>query len=278
MQQLIYFIQKYKHFLYFLLLEIIALILIFNNHSFHRSKFISSTNTISGGLYNKSSELSDYLRLKELNVSLSEENKTLKNQLAKLNFALDTISEKLTIDSLQYKQQYLYVNGKIIKNEFSKPYNFLLINRGKKQGIKKEMAVINEKGIIGITDNVSNGYARVRSILNRDSRINARFKNNNFFGTLKWNTQHYNIVQLTDLPRQATYKVGDTIITGGRSTIFPEGILIGTVLNKPEKTTASNTINIQLFNDMSNLGYIYVIKNLHKQEVQKLENKQNEQK
>ncbi len=135
------------------------------------------------------------------------------------------------------------------------------------------MAVINNKGVIGIVDDVSENYARVQSILNRNSKINARFKGNFYYGTLTWDGENYNIVQLTDIPRQAIFKQGDTIITGGKSTIFPEGIPIGTVINVPKKLSSSNTLNIKLFNDMSNLGYVYVVKSYDKIEVESLENK-----
>ena len=135
------------------------------------------------------------------------------------------------------------------------------------------MAVINSKGVIGIIDNIGSKYARVQSILNSKSRINASFKNNNHFGTLTWDGKNYNTVQLTDIPRQTIFKIGDTIITGGKSTIFPKGIPIGTILDVPEKLSASNTINIKLFNDMSNLGHIYVIKNLNIKEIKTVENK-----
>lgn len=276
MQQLIYFIRKYKYFLYFLLLQLFALIATINNHSFHRSKFISSSNAISGGLYDASSELSDYLNLKSKNNQLSEENRILKNKLEKINFFTDSIMSSNVFDSVQYNQRYKYINGKIRKNEYHKSYNYLTINRGKKHGVTSEMGVINDRGIIGITDDASNGYARVQSILNRNSKINARFKNNYYFGSLSWNTKRKNIVQLTDIPRQAVFKIGDTIITGGRSSIFPEGIPIGTVLDLPKKLSASNTINILLFNDMANLGYVYVIQSLDKREIKTLEKQENE--
>lgn len=271
MQQLIHFIQKYKYFLYFLLLQFIALVLIINNHSFHKSKFISSANAISGGIYDKASNFSDYLRLKTRNEQLSEENKNLRNLLEKYIILADTISVKNVVDSLKFNQKYVYINGKITKNRFHEPYNFITINRGEEDGVASEMAVVNGKGIIGITDAVSNGYARVQSVLNKNSKINARFKNSFYFGTLTWNGNHYNIVQLTDIPRQASFKVGDTIITGGNSTIFPEGIPIGTVVNLPKKSNTINVIDIKLFNDMSNIGYIYVIKNLEKKEIIELE-------
>lgn len=273
MQQLFYFFQKNKYFLFFLFLEIIAVALIINNHSFHKSKVISSTNYITGGIFEKSSELTEYLNLKERNKNISEENTALKNKLEKLYSFIDSATVSKVLDSLNNNQQYNYINGKTINNTYNKPNNFITINRGVANGVSSEMAVINNKGVIGITDNVTNKFARVQSILNTNSKINASFKNSNHFGTLIWNGKDYNIVQLTDIPRQAIFKVGDTIITGGRSTIFPKGISIGTVANIPEKLSATNTINIKLFNDMSNLGHVYIITNLNKKEIKTVENK-----
>ncbi|WP_417800269.1 rod shape-determining protein MreC [Tenacibaculum sp.] len=272
MQQLIYFLQKYKYFLFFLFLEIIAVALIINNHSFHKSKFISSTNFITGGLYQKSSNISEYLNLKERNAILVEENLALKNTLEKITTYLDSIATNQILDTVKLDQNYSYISGKVIKNSYHNADNFITINRGKSRNVSKEMGVINSKGIIGITDNVSNKFARVQSILNSKSNINAKFKNNNHYGTLTWDGKDYNIVQLTDIPRQAIFKEGDTIITGGRSTIFPNGIPIGTVIKVPEELSAVNSINVKLFNDMSNLGHVYIITNLHKEEIKAVEN------
>lgn len=271
MQQLIYFFQRFKYFLFFLLLEICALALTFNNLNFHKSKFVNSANAVTGGLYSKTSNISEYLNLKSENLLLAEENTRLKNLLEKnisVNFNLDSI----IIDSLKYHQKFTFTNAKIINNNYNSKFNFITINKGKNQGIKKEMAVINSKGIIGFTDNTSNNYARVQSILNRNSTINARLKHSNYFGTLGWDGKDYNIVQLSDLARQAPLKIGDTIETGGMSTIFPEGILIGTISKINKGNSADNKVDITLFNDMSNLGYVYVIKNFDKEEIKNLEN------
>ncbi|MEX6627098.1 rod shape-determining protein MreC [Tenacibaculum salmonis] len=270
MQQLLYFLQKYKNFLFFLFLEIIAVALMINNHSFHRSKFISSTNFITGSFYENSANFSEYLHLKTRNKELAEENMLLKNKIAKYYSAIDSV--KTTTDTLNSNQEFLYTKGKIINNSYKNANNFITINKGGNHGITSEMAVINNKGIIGITDNASNRYARVQSILNAKSSINASFKNNNYYGTLKWNGDDYNTVQLTDIPRQAIFKIGDTIITGGKSTIFPKGIPIGTVNEIPNKLSASYNIDIKLFNDMANLGHIYIITNLHKEEIKSVEN------
>jgi len=276
MQQIVYFIQKYKYFLFFLLLEIIAFSLIVNNNSFHKSKFVSSANAITGGFYKKSSQISDYFNLKNENTFLINENTKLKNQLEEVSFLLDSTKIFTSIDSLNFNQKFEYISSKVIKNDYHKPFNFFLIDKGENDSISKEMAVINNKGILGVTDAVSNNYTRVQSVINKNSFINARLKNSFYFGTLTWDGKDYNIVQLTDIPRQAKVIVGDTIITDGKSAIFPEGILIGSVIKINSGNSASNSLEVKLFNDMSNIGNAYIIRNFDKLEIRNLENPRNE--
>lgn len=272
MQQLIYFLQKYKYFLFFLLLQIIALALTINNHSYHKSKFITSANAISGGMFEKSAQFSDYFNLNSQNEELSQENTRLKNRIEQLMNVIDDTKVTEVLDTTTFQQQYKYITAKVIRNDYHSSYNYLLLNKGTQHGVTKEMAVYNSKGLLGVTDHTSDNYARVKSILNMDSKINARLKNSYHFGTLTWNGKEYNTVQLTDIPRQAKVQVGDTIITGGKSTIFPEGIPIGTIAKVAQNHSSSNEIDIKLFNDMSNLGYTYIVINLHKKELQNLEN------
>lgn len=275
MQQLIYFFQKFKYFLFFLLLQLVALTLTFNNLNFQKSKFVSSANSVTGGLYKQVSNISDYFNLKTVNKELLEENRLLRLQLDQNKF-VNYSSDSTLIDSTKYLQKFTYTSAKIINNNYTSAFNFLTIDKGENHGLKKEMAVINGKGIIGITDNVNKNYTRVQSILNENSKLNARLKNSRYFGSLQWKGKDYNTVQLIDIPRQAAIKIGDTIETGGKSAIFPEGILIGTVVNVNSANTVNNSIDIKLFNDMSNLGPIYVIKNLHKIEIKSLENLEDE--
>ena len=276
MQQLIYFFRKYKYFLFFLLLEFIAIFFtINNNNNFHKSKFISSANEITGGLYEKTTQISNYFNLKSQNEELILENKNLKNLLEKYTSKEDSTLRVSVIDTINYQQKYTYTEAKIYSNNFNNPNNFILLNKGKNHGINIEMAVVNSKGIIGITEDVSANYVRVQSILNSNSKINAKLKNSSHFGTLIWDGKDYNIVQLEDIPRQTAIKVGDTIITGGKSTIFPEGILIGTI-QKINTESSNNSLDIKLFNDMSNIDNVYIVTALDKEEIRTLNNAINE--
>lgn len=274
MQQLIYFIRKYKYFLLFILLQIVAFNFTIQHHSYHKSKFVNSANFISGGFYNKVNSINEYFYLKTENQLLNEENVELKNSLAKISLASnDSLYSKT--DTLQKIQKYNYMVAKVINNNYSKRNNFLTINKGLNNGLVSELGVINSKGIIGVVKNVSNNYATVLSILNSSSRTNVKLKNSNHFGSLIWNGEDYALVQIIDIPRQAKLKKGDTIITGGKSAIFPEGINVGTVDDIIIKNHQYQKINVRLFNDMSAIGQVQIVKNLHKEELLTLEEKSN---
>jgi len=218
----------------------------------------------------------DYFQLDIENKELLNENLILRNKLEKLSQSIDTPALTEIFEKTDFRQRYSYIQGRIEKNQFRSNYNFLTINLGKKDSLVPEMGVINSKGILGITENVLHSYSRVRSILNKNSKINAKLKNSNYFGTLTWDGLDYNSTQLLDIPRQARLKVGDTIITGGMSSIFPEGIPIGSIDNIVNEVSIKRIINIKLFNDMSSLKNIYVVKDFDKQQLMNLEKTSNE--
>ena len=272
MQQIISFLYKNKYFILFLLLESFAIFFTIQSHSYHRSKFINSANFLSGGIYNKINNFKEFLLLKDENTRLAEENVQLKNLLNQVDKNVTQQNTK-EIDTINFNQKYRYVSAKVINNNYRKNNNYLTINKGKSSHIHSDLGVINSKGIIGITKSVSNKYATVLSILNVNSRINVKLLKSNHFGSLSWDNKDFNTVQLLDLPIQANLKIGDTIVTGGKSTIFPEGIPVGIIKDFNTKNNNYDFINITLFNDMSSIGFVEVITNLDKEEIKNLEEK-----
>ena len=272
MQQILSFFLKNKHFLLFLLLQLIAIIFTIQSHSFHRSKFINSANFITGGIYNKINNVKEFILLKKENVRLAQENVELKN-LLNLKGISDSAISKSVIDTTNYYQKYDYIAAKIINNDFRKSNNYLTLNKGTSNGIKSDLGVVNSKGIVGITKSTSNNYTTVLSVLNVNYQINVRLVSSDHFGSLSWDSKDYRTVQLLYLPIQASIKIGDTIITGGRSTIFPEGIPVGTIKSFNTNNNNYENINVTLFNDMSALSYVEIIDNLDKKEIKNLEEK-----
>ncbi|KJD31959.1 rod shape-determining protein MreC [Tamlana nanhaiensis] len=268
MQQIINFIIRNKNFLLFFLLFCISLVFTIQSHSYHKSKFINSANFLTGGVYNSANNISRYFNLKSQNQLLAEENRRLRSLLSNARISTDSVY----IDSTSFNKSYTFYNANIIKNSYSLSDNILTINKGKNDSIKQDFGVISSKGIIGIIDKTSNNFATVLSVLNTTSRISAQLKKSNHFGTLSWNAKSPDFVQLTDIPKVAKVKVGDTIITSGRSSIFPKNIGVG-IIKSFQLDAAENyyEIDVKLFNDMTNLEHVYIIENVNKQEITNLE-------
>ena len=285
MQQLIDFILRKKDVVVYFILLFLSLSFIFNSNYFHKSKVILFSNSITNYTNEVFENIDWYFELKKINSSLVEENLILKNQLEKF-------IKKNSIDSLE-NVAFQYQNAKVISNNLSSFKNNLIINKGTKHGLKNEMGVISSTGIVGIIDRTSKNYSSVMSVLNTESKINAKVKRTSHFGTLEWNGLSNRDLLLNDIPETADIKIGDSIITGGMSLIFPEGINIGVIseimkqekfndtimkfnINNQDKIAniefRENYLNIEvkLHTDMNNLNNVYVIESLNKDEFENI--------
>lgn len=268
MQHIINFLIRNSYRMLFLLLTLISLNLVYKSHSFHRSKYITSSNAVSGYVYEKVNAINEFLSLRSKNVRLAQENAALKEILYNTT---DSLSIRLKNPDF-IASLYEVRNAKVIKNTYNTRYNYLTINKGSLDSIYEEMAVVNDKGIVGVVETTSSNYATVISVLHVNSRINAKIKGSNHFGTLVWDGKNAGYVQLTDVPRLASIRKGDSVVTGAETLIFPENIPIGKIEKLYiDKKTNYYTIDVRLFNDMTALGYVNVIENKQQKELQELE-------
>ena len=268
MQQIINFILKNSTRLLFLLLLITSFTLVVKSHSYHRSELVNTANVVSGNYYKKTKEVNTYFNLKVENDALAKENAYLKKMLFNKK---DSVSS-LPKDSTKGFDKIEVIQTRVINNTYNTSENYLTLNSGSLLGIKADMGVVSSQGIVGIVEKTSKNFATVLSVLNMKSQINAKIKKSNHFGSLIWDAKNAGFVQLIDVPRLASVQKGDTIVTGGRSTIFPENIPVG-IIDKIFTNSENNyyTLNIRLFSDMTNLNHVYVIKNKQSTEINTLE-------
>jgi rod shape-determining protein MreC len=279
MQQIINFLIRYKNFLLFAFLLSLSFIFTVQSHSYHKSKFINSANFFSGGVYESVSGIQDYFHLKTYNRQLLEENARLReiandDEISVLELVatdFDTLTAQ-TSTMVFPESQFHFIPARVIQNSYAKTYNFLTLKAGAKDSVARDMGVITSKGIVGVIDKVSTRYSTVISILNTSFLTNAKLKSSNHFGTLKWDGNDPNTMQLIDMQQQAQITVGDTIETSGQSAIFPKGIPIGTIASYAlEESKNFYVINVQLFNDMTNVGHVYVVQNEDLEEIKTVE-------
>ena len=263
MRNLYAFFFRYHVFFVFILLETIAIGMLIQSHHYQSSRFASSSNSWSGQILEKFSKVTDYFSLKKINDLLAEENALIRNK----SLQLPPVEENI------YKNQHEYISAKIIKNSYNKRNNYLTINKGSIHGIENGMGVITEAGVVGIIRNVSANYATVMSLLNKNTIISTRFIKSNHFGELIWDGKSHQFAQLNSVEKYVPVAVGDSLITNNFSSIFPEGILLGTVnrFEIDENKNFYTSIEVALSVDFSNLNYIYVLKDKLKDERMKLE-------
>jgi len=281
MKNLINFLIQYSVVFLFLVLEIISFTLVVKNQEYQKSVFLSSSNSVVSDMYEWSNSVVEFFKLRAANNNLSEENTALKNQIINLQNKLSTLKPEVT-DSIHFRippeMEYQFISAKVINSSTNKLLNYITLNKGAVDGIKIDMGVISDEGVVGIVKTVSNRFSVVIPILNPKIEISCKFKRSNYSGGLLWSGEDYRYANLTDIARHVEFSLGDTLITSGLTSTFPEGIPVGTIEDfKIKESDAYYKIKVKLAVNFRTLSHVKVINYLNFQEQKELEKKSEEQ-
>lgn len=270
MRNLFQFFIKYRVVFLFILLEAISFLFIFQYNNFHRAKLLNSSNRITGNILNQYNSTVEFLSLRKVNEELAEENARLliENKIMTEQLAtFETDSQLTKVDTLSQ-----IISAKVINNSTNKYYNYITINKGRKEGVFPDMGLICPDGIVGIVVNSSDHFSTALSVLNSRWAINAKLIDTNYFGSLRWEGENPRTATLYEIPFHVNVNIGDTIVTSGYSSIFPEGLMIG-VVSKIVEVKGDNfqELKVALSTNFSNLTYVNVVGDMLKEELKKLE-------
>lgn len=276
MRNIFLFIRRYSNFLYFLVLQIVALSFLFRYNKFHEAAFMNVAGEITGKLDERYNSVENYFTLKNTNEQLVRENERLR-QLLKENYEDPGIPARLVIDtvradSLRKIQKYIYLAAKVVGNTVSLQTNFLTIHRGYDEGVRTNMGVVSPQGIVGTVVNVSKNYATVMSLLHRQYKVIVKLKNGGERGTVEWDGVSPNFVTLKDIPKSAKVNKGDTVVTSSTSFLFPGNIMVGTIQDIiDDRSSNFYTLRLKTATNFFNVEYVYVIQNTQYSEQKVLE-------
>ena len=263
------FILKHHFVILFILLEVISILLLANSQRYHRNRMVNTTNDVVGKIYEWSSEVGNYFRLNTANEQLAEENAMLRQRLSVV-YDIDTSTYDISEGDTLYK----YIPAQVVNNSTNQANNYIIINKGKIDGIERDMSVISTDGIVGVVTDVSRHYASVMSLLHSKSVVGVRIKQSQELASLKWGTNNYRYGMVEDIPTHILLQQGDTILTSSHSFIFPADLMVGTVEEfYPTAVDALNRAKIRFATDFATLRHVYVIKDLHKPELDSLKAK-----
>jgi rod shape-determining protein MreC len=270
MNNLIRFLQKYYYVFLFLILEGIAIYFISCNSYYQGSAITNLANNVAGYTFDQCNKISHYFSLASVNEELVKENARLREQIES-SYVKYTDRVMIKDDTI-YKQQFAFMEAKVISKSINKRNNYFMLNKGRSSGIDKDMSVIAQNGIVGIVTQVTDNFSLVMTVLHQDSKIAVKNKRTQASGTLVWEGGSYEKGEIIDIPSSMPLKVGDTIITSGFSRNFPEGIIVG-YIEKFSKDQGSGFYNVDIkySTDYNKLGFVYVVKNFFKIEQEQLE-------
>lgn len=272
---LIDFIRKYCYIFLFILFETISMILLFRFNSYQGSVWFSAANSVPAGINSTYSNVMNFFNLEQINQELTAQNIALQRETEHLRQSLITATKDTTITEKLMREKlvgYNMVPATVVSNSAERSNNYLVIDRGEKDGIRPEMGVVGGGGVVGIIYLTGPHHSLVIPVTNRKSSISCRVRGQNYFGYLQWDGSSMLSAYVDDVPRYAKVKVGQAIETSGYSAVFPPGIFVGRVRTIRNSTDGqSYRLDVTLGTNFANLRDVLVVTTPYKAEIDTLQ-------
>lgn len=275
MRNVLNFLLRYSSWIVLAFFVALSCIMLFRRNPYQHHVLLTSANAFSGGVYSVASNVTGYFNLREINEDLQRRTASLEAEVVSLRAQVASYRNAILQDSLAVNpatSRFKFIIANAINNSVSHPYNYVTIDKGSAQGIRPEMGVMDQNGIVGVVNVVSKNYARVISLLNPNFRLSCKVHDGDAFGSLVWDGKNPREAILEELPKHTKFRKGDTIVTSGFSAVFPEGIPVGVVMGRAHGNDDNFfTLRIRLLTDFSALSTVKVISNTDLVEIRKLE-------
>ena len=267
MKNIFGFIKQNFTLLTFLILQIVSIVMLSSYNKTYETFFGGWSNQVTGNIKKKYNSFSYFFNLINTNAQLVAENVALRNQLGQNFVPIDTSKKLGTLvlrkDSLETIRKFFYYPAKVVGNTFTLQKNYIIIERGSLQGVKKDMAAISPEGsIVGVVVEVDDNYSKIMSLLHRNSKVSAMLKRDRMAGSIEWDGADPSILVLKNISKSASPKIGDSVLTSPYSSNYPAQLMIGKVTSVL-KDPSSNylTLNVKSTSNFYNLEYIYLVEN-----------------
>lgn len=275
MNELLKFFVKYSSWFLFMIYVAAGCALLFSSNPFQHHVYLTSANVVSSEVYRGANSITSYFSLRDINEDLQRRNSDLELEIYRLKEQLRAADQKLYADTMTVDSaltRYHFIIADVINNSINHTHNYITIEKGRLDGIEPEMGVMDQNGIVGIVNVVGDHTARLISVLNPYLRLSCKVKGAAQVGSLVWDGKDPGEAILEELPKHARFVKGDTVVTSGYSTVFPEGVPIGIILSgQRDREDNFYTLRVKLFTDFSTLSTVRVIRDNMKQELQTVE-------
>lgn len=271
MGELVDFFIRSRHFILFVLLEVLCFYFIINSSNYWSVTYFNTSNRYAAKLLAWSNAANEYARLRQVNADLAQENQRLNAQLTQLLQSKPTAPAAYQADST-FASRFTFTAAKVVNNTTQFANNYITIDKGTDDGIRPGMAVISPTGVVGKVKVCSPHFSHIISILHSEFLVSSRLVKANEIGSIKWDGINPHLIKMVDVRRDKPVSQGDSVVTSGFSLTFPPDILIGRVRTVGvQPNQAFHDLTIDLATNFSNLSFVYVVENRLQPEQEKLE-------
>ncbi len=263
MHELFTFFARNSKWFVFAVYVVLSIMLLVGGDPYHRHIYLTSANRVTASVYDFSNNATGYFNLRERNADLNRRNAELQSELLALRERIQLMAEQQCTDTMTLDSgmmPFRFVVANVINNSIARPFNYLTLNKGERDGVRPEMGVIDASGVVGIVSVVGPRSARVISLLNPHFRLSCKLKRSDSFGSLVWDGRDPEVALLEELPRHTVYSPGDTVVTSGYSAVFPPGLPVGIVLDDDYNDHENFfTLKVKLLSDFTSLNNVQIV-------------------
>lgn len=276
MRELFSFFIRNSKWLVFATYIILGCMMLFTSNPYQQHVYLTSAGAVTSAVYDVTGSVTSYFNLRANNEDLNRRNATLQLEVISLREQMQRLLEEKAADDTvpphDALRHYEFIVAHVINNSVMRPHNYITVNKGSADGVQPEMGVIDQNGVVGIVNLVSEHHARLISLLNPNFRLSCRIRGNDSFGSLVWDGKDPRYALLEELPRHTRYNAGDTVITSGYSAVFPEGIPVGVIADsKGGHNENFFTLKVRLLSDFTKLNNVQIVINNNADELRRLE-------
>ncbi len=263
MHELFTFFARNSKWFVFAVYVVLSIMLLVGGDPYHRHIYLTSANRVTASVYDFSNNATGYFNLRERNADLNRRNAELQSELLALRERIQLMAEQQCTDTMTLDSgmmPFRFIVADVINNSIARPFNYLTLNKGERDGVRPEMGVIDASGVVGIVSVVGPRSARVISLLNPHFRLSCKLKRSDSFGSLVWDGRDPEVALLEELPRHTVYSPGDTVVTSGYSAVFPPGLPVGIVLDDDYNDHENFfTLKVKLLSDFTSLNNVQIV-------------------
>jgi len=168
-------------------------------------------------------------------VNVDRENRELREQIRRLKHEINSYREeslenRRLRELLDFKRRVdtLMIPAEVVGRDPSDWYRSIIIDKGSRSHVRKDMAVVSYEGIVGRVISASPNYAKILLILDRNSAVSAVIQRTRARSILSGTGENYCLLKY--VAPSEDVRVGDAVISSGLNGIFPKGLLLGAVV------------------------------------------------